>query len=151
MHTSTTARAGSAATAAAVNPAANDPPLPIGSGEGGSTHWKYERILSVATLPLLGSLFFVPEGNALINFGLGLVLPVHAQMGMECIIQDYLPARRVGALHAAVMWATRALAGLTVFACFLFNTTDIGVGAFLSGIWCTARARAKAALAARKA
>jgi succinate dehydrogenase (ubiquinone) membrane anchor subunit len=123
------------------NPSANDPPLPVGSGVGGSNHWKMERLVSVATLPLLGSLL-VMDSNAVVNFGLAFVLPVHTQMGFECIIDDYLPARRVGdLLHLLVKWGTRAAAALTVYGLFLFNTNDMGVGNFLQDLWTVKKKR----------
>ncbi len=47
---------------------------PVVSGSGG-THWKLERVVSVAMVGLIPAAFIYP--NPVVDYGLALALPLH--------------------------------------------------------------------------
>lgn len=59
----------------------------------GSYHWNFERVLSLATLPLMGTAVVYGSIPA-VDIALGIVLPLHIHLGFDTIIQDYIPERR---------------------------------------------------------
>jgi succinate dehydrogenase (ubiquinone) membrane anchor subunit len=99
----------------------------------GSYHWNTERVLSLVTLPLFASAVFHP--TAWIDAGLGIVLPLHCYLGVECMIQDYVPFRRVGVLHTILIWTLRVCTGLTMYGCYVINTKDIGLVGVVKRLW----------------
>ena len=65
----------------------------VKSPSHGSYHWNTERILSVVTIPLMGTAAIYGSIPS-VDIALGVVLPLHIHLGFDCIIQDYLPERR---------------------------------------------------------
>ncbi len=100
----------------------------------GSYHWDYERALSVVSLPLILSAMVVGPQPA-IDLALGIVIPAHCHLGFDAVITDYLPKRRVGALHSVATWALRITTLLTLYGCYSFNTNDIGITEFVKRVW----------------
>ncbi|KAI8821594.1 CybS-domain-containing protein [Chytriomyces cf. hyalinus JEL632] len=100
----------------------------------GSYHWNGERALSVVTIPLVASALFVGP-IPLVDFGLGLVLPLHTHFGFDTMVQDYVPQRTYGALNSILTWGLRLVTGVVMYGCFLFNTTDVGITAFVKRLW----------------
>jgi succinate dehydrogenase (ubiquinone) membrane anchor subunit len=100
----------------------------------GSYHWNAERALSLVTVPLLTSAY-IAGPVPLVDFSLGFVIPIHCYLGFETIIQDYLPARRVGLLHALSLWTLRLATVLAIYGCYEFNTNDVGLTEFVSRMW----------------
>lgn len=106
----------------------------------GSYHWTYERILSLITLGLVGGAFAVYP-NKMIDFGLGLVLPLHSHIGFSSIITDYLPKRKFPKIYPVAMSALYALTGLTLFGLYEFNTKGPGICEGVATLWTAHRAR----------
>ncbi|KXS17498.1 hypothetical protein M427DRAFT_54441 [Gonapodya prolifera JEL478] len=124
----------SADTAPALRPddkVASFPP----SASSGSVHWNLERGLSLVNAGLITAPFIVGAGNSVIDFSLGVVLPIHIQLGLENIVLDYVPYRKYGHLYTVALWATRAFTGLTLYGIYQFNTNDVGVTEFVKRVW----------------
>ncbi|KAJ3019487.1 UNVERIFIED_CONTAM: membrane anchor subunit of succinate dehydrogenase, Sdh4, partial [Siphonaria sp. JEL0065] len=100
----------------------------------GSYHWNAERALSVVTIPLLASALFVGPAP-LVDFGLGLVLPLHTHLGFDTMVQDYVPTRKYGVLNTILTWTLRIVTGVVMYRLFVFNTTDVGITAFVKRLW----------------
>lgn len=108
--------------------------VPSGDKLHGSLHWTFERALSVATLGLIGSAFcFYP--NKLIDFGLGVVLPLHSHIGFSAIITDYLPKRKFPVIYPMAMGALYGLTGLTLYGLYALNTEGPGLCEGVVSIW----------------
>ncbi|KAJ3066247.1 membrane anchor subunit of succinate dehydrogenase, Sdh4 [Podochytrium sp. JEL0797] len=114
--------------------ASNAADLDTKSKVHGSYHWNFERGLSVVTIPLVCSALALGP-IPLVDFGLGVVLPLHTHMGFDCMVQDYIPVRKYGALNTVATWTLRVVTGVVLYGCFLFNTTDVGITAFVKRIW----------------
>jgi succinate dehydrogenase (ubiquinone) membrane anchor subunit len=100
----------------------------------GSYHWNLERVLSIATLPLLGTAAVygsIPTVDTL----LGIVIPLHCYLGVDCMIQDYIPARRAKVLHFLSSWTLKIATGLVLYGCYVINTSDVGLTAVVKRLW----------------
>lgn len=106
----------------------------------GSYHWTFERALSVVSLGLVGSAFaFYP--NKMIDFGLGLVLPLHSHLGFSAIITDYLPQRKFPKIYPVAMGALYGLTGLTLYGLYALNTEGPGLCEFVVNVWTAKRSK----------
>ena len=100
----------------------------------GSYHWDLERGLSFLTLPLIGGAAIV-GAHPMIDLALGVVIPLHIHLGLDCILQDYLPNRRAGLKNVIATWLLRLSTVLALYGCYQFNTNDVGLTAFTKRIW----------------
>lgn len=106
----------------------------------GSYHWTYERALSVASLGLVGSAFaFYP--NKLVDFALGLVLPLHSHLGFSAIITDYLPQRKFPKVYPMAMGALYGLTGACLYGLYALNTEGPGLCEFVANVWTTKKSK----------
>jgi succinate dehydrogenase (ubiquinone) membrane anchor subunit len=99
----------------------------------GSYHWVYERIVATATLPLIVGAFVTT--SPIIDMGLGLLLPVHAHMGIDTCITDYVPARKFPVLNRICKGALYIGTGLTVYGFYKYNTESVGITEGVKQIW----------------
>jgi succinate dehydrogenase (ubiquinone) membrane anchor subunit len=89
----------------------------------------------LVTLPLMGGAY-IYGSHPFIDFALGIAIPLHCHFGFDTIIQDYMPARRVGnATFMTASWGLKALTGLVLYGCYEFNTNDIGLTALVQKLW----------------
>ncbi|KAJ3195537.1 membrane anchor subunit of succinate dehydrogenase, Sdh4 [Irineochytrium annulatum] len=100
----------------------------------GSYHWSAERALSVLTIPVIATAFIAGpvSYNDLL---LGIVIPLHTHFGIDSMITDYIPHRVYGVLNTVFNWALRIGTGLCLYGCYMFNTNDIGITAFIKQLW----------------
>ncbi|KAJ1549208.1 membrane anchor subunit of succinate dehydrogenase, Sdh4 [Cladochytrium tenue] len=101
----------------------------------GSQHWSAERVLSAVSVPLLGAAYFVGPGPFALDLALGVVLPLHVHYGFDVCITDYIPERKFGALHYVARGALYVSTALTLYACYRFNTKDVGITQFVADLW----------------
>lgn len=95
-----------------------------------STHWKIERVVSVALLGLIPACLILE--NNILDYALASSLVLHSHWGLECIITDYvhgptLPKMAMGALYV--------VSALTLAGLFYLNYNDIGVTKAVKKIW----------------
>ncbi|KAJ3022421.1 membrane anchor subunit of succinate dehydrogenase, Sdh4 [Thoreauomyces humboldtii] len=100
----------------------------------GSYHWDLERALSVLTIPLLAAPFFI-GAHPLVDLGLGVVIPLHSHIGLDAVIQDYLPVRRNPVAYRVSTGLLYTATGLCLYGCYQFNTNDIGITEFVKRLW----------------
>ena len=93
------------------------------SGGGNTnTHWKLERYLSVSLLGLVPLGIVYP--SPLVDYGLAVVLPIHAHWGVEQILTDYIhPPLLNKTLHFLLYILTFSTLGGLIY----FNYTDVGI------------------------
>jgi len=115
----------------------NDPtPFPDPSRIHGSHHWAFERLLSVALIPMTVSAFVVsPTAYPVLDGVLAMSLVVHSHIGFDSIVVDYLHDRKWPRLGPIVSWGLRfATAGVLV-GVYQFNTEDVGLTELVRRVW----------------
>lgn len=101
----------------------------------GSYHWYFERFIATNTMVLLTAMIVLPETYTWVDLGLTAILPIHAHLGLSCIITDYLPKRKFPYIYRASMSLLTLGSLLTAYGLYQFNTNDIGISAFIRKIW----------------
>ena len=101
----------------------------------GSTHWSFERLVSVASLGVIGGAAVYP--HPLVNFALGFVIPLHCHIGFGAIITDYLPKRKFPIVYAFSRGILYASTALTMYGLYKYNTEDVGIIEGVKKIWAT--------------
>lgn len=86
------------------------------------------------SVPLLGTAM-IYGSIPLVDISLGFVLPLHCHIGFDCIIQDYLPARKTKILNVIATWLLRIATGLTMYGCYVINSQDIGITGVVARLW----------------
>jgi succinate dehydrogenase (ubiquinone) membrane anchor subunit len=116
----------------------------------GSYHWQFERLLSVATVPLCTvPIFTGPSHTA--DFLLGFVIPLHCHLGFGQIVTDYLNVRKIGVLgNRLVMAGLYGATALSIYGLFQFNTKDVGITEFVRNLWTADKTAAKKSAATEK-
>ncbi|KAG0044748.1 membrane anchor subunit of succinate dehydrogenase, Sdh4 [Gryganskiella cystojenkinii] len=101
----------------------------------GSYHWDFERLLSVSMVPLFAASAL--NGAHPITDGLlGVVVPIHAHIGWDAMVTDYLHPGKVGVLgNKAISWTLRGATLLVLIGCYQFNTADIGLTELVKKSW----------------
>lgn len=101
----------------------------------GSYHWDFERLLSVAMIPLFAASAF--QGAHPITDGLlGVVVPIHAHIGFDAMITDYLHPGKAGVLgNKLCVWGLRGATVLVLVGCYQFNTADVGLTELIKRAW----------------
>jgi succinate dehydrogenase (ubiquinone) membrane anchor subunit len=101
----------------------------------GSYHWSFERALAVAVAPLvvapLATGSFIPALDAT----LGSLLIMHAHVGFESCIIDYIPKRVYGKLHNVAIYALYGGSALALVGLYEYETNDIGLTETIRKVW----------------
>jgi succinate dehydrogenase (ubiquinone) membrane anchor subunit len=98
-----------------------------------SYHWNLDRVVSVLTPMAMGGAFVY--GGPMVDTVLALVLPVHIHMGFGQIIEDYVPARKYGFLNVLAVWAMRLVTVVSVYGCYVINSSDVGLTQLIARLW----------------
>lgn len=99
----------------------------------GSNHWNFERAISVASLGLIGAAAVYP--HAMVDFGLGFIIPLHCHIGFGSIITDYLPKRKFPVIYRFSTGILYASTALTIYGLYKYNTEDVGIVEGVKTIW----------------
>eukprot|EP00035_Acanthoeca_spectabilis_P020859 m.434983 g.434983 ORF g.434983 m.434983 type:complete len:158 (+) comp17791_c0_seq1:22-495(+) len=108
------------------------PALSAGAvNNSGTSHWKIERALSVALVPLCLSPF-VTGGGFTTDMMLAVALPIHNHMGMDVVLSDYVKPDSLMNASKALNWVVGCgtTAGLVYF-----NLNDVGICKGLAQFW----------------
>jgi succinate dehydrogenase (ubiquinone) membrane anchor subunit len=101
----------------------------------GSYHWQFERLISLAILPVCAVPVFTGPSKVA-DFLLTFLLPLHCHLGFDQIITDYLNKRKIGAAgNMAVKGLLLACSVLTAAGLYSFNTNDVGITEFVARLW----------------
>ncbi|KAF9583865.1 membrane anchor subunit of succinate dehydrogenase, Sdh4 [Lunasporangiospora selenospora] len=137
FHASRNAAAASGQTASSVTDAYKAVPykVPTPNQVHGSYHWDFERVLSVSLIPLFAA-SAIQGANPITDGLLGVVIPIHAHMGFDSMITDYLHPGKAGVWgNRACSWTLRGATVLTLVGCYQFNTSDIGLTELVMKAW----------------
>ncbi|GAB5586068.1 membrane anchor subunit of succinate dehydrogenase [Umbelopsis nana] len=100
----------------------------------GSYHWTAERAASAALIPLIAAEFAV-GANPVTDVLLGVVLPVHLQIGFDACITDYFPERKTPVLNKLMKYTLNAATAGVLVGCYQLNVHDIGITELISRTW----------------
>ncbi|CDZ96299.1 Succinate dehydrogenase membrane anchor subunit and related proteins [Phaffia rhodozyma] len=102
----------------------------------GSYHWQFERLLSVALIPITISTFAVaPSAHPILDGVLGASLIIHSHIGFDSCLVDYLHERKFPRVGPAASWALRAATVGALFGVYEFNTNDVGLTELIRKTW----------------
>ncbi|KAG0227326.1 membrane anchor subunit of succinate dehydrogenase, Sdh4 [Actinomortierella wolfii] len=101
----------------------------------GSYHWDFERLLSVSLVPLF-AVTAIKGAHPITDGLLGTLIPIHAHLGFDAMITDYLHVRKAGVWgNRAAVWTLRGATLATLVGCYQFNTNDIGLTELVVKAW----------------
>jgi succinate dehydrogenase (ubiquinone) membrane anchor subunit len=114
----------------------NDPaPIPPTSPAHGSYHWTFERLIALGLVPLTVAPFAAGSLNPVLDAILASTLLIHAHLGMQAIIIDYVPRKRFPTARKLVHWALNLATAIVGLALYEFETTDVGLTEAAKRIW----------------
>ncbi|KAL1921845.1 uncharacterized protein VTP21DRAFT_10487 [Calcarisporiella thermophila] len=108
--------------------------LPPTNRMEGSYHWDFERLLSVALVPLTAAAM-VQGAHPVTDALIGVVLPIHCHIGFDAIITDYVPHRKMPGWNKLATWGLRIGTVLTLYGCYEINTNDVGLTELTKKVW----------------
>ncbi len=73
--------------------------------------------------------------DKMIDFALGVVVPLHCHNGFSSIVTDYLPKRKFPLINPVAYGLLYAGTALTMYGLYKFNTKDVGITEALSQVW----------------
>ncbi|KAF8927731.1 CybS-domain-containing protein [Dissophora ornata] len=101
----------------------------------GSYHWDFERLLTVSMIPLF-AVSAINGAHPITDGLLGVVVPIHAHMGFDAMVTDYLHPGKVGVFgNKAISWTLRGATLLVLVGCYQFNTADVGLTELVKKAW----------------
>lgn len=90
----------------------------------GSHHWAFERLLSVALIPMTASAFVLSSSaNPVLDGVLAVSLVIHSHIGFDSVVVDYIHPRKFPTLGPLVKWGLRATTATVLVGVYQFNTT----------------------------
>ncbi|KIY53280.1 hypothetical protein FISHEDRAFT_55354 [Fistulina hepatica ATCC 64428] len=127
----------------------NDPTtFPPPSPAHGSYHWSFERLLSVALVPLTMTAFVTTGSNYPIVDGLlSASLVMHSHIGVfrapltaplnqfDAVLVDYIHKRKFPVLGRIATWTLRAATAAVLVGLYQFNTNDVGLTELIARAW----------------
>jgi len=115
---------------------ANDPaPIPEHSPSHGSYHWTFERLISVALVPLTIAPFASGSLNPMTDAILCGAILIHSHIGFDAIVTDYVPPKRLPKSKFVIDWSLRAATVLVAVGLYEFETNDVGVTETIKRVW----------------
>lgn len=90
--------------------------------------------MSFATLPLFASAIALGP-VPVVDFLLGIVVPIHCHLGFDAMITDYYPKRSSPVMNGVLSWTLRLSTLLALYGCYQFNTNDVGLTALVGRVW----------------
>ncbi|CAH3023661.1 unnamed protein product [Porites evermanni] len=95
-----------------------------------SSHWKFERYVSVALLTLIPAGVIYP--SAAVDWALAAVIPLHNHWGVGQVLTDYIHGSTMPKLAKGLWLAVSILQFIGL--CY-FNYSDVGICKAVSMIW----------------
>ncbi|PWW78132.1 CybS-domain-containing protein [Tuber magnatum] len=109
--------------------------VPDPNATHGSYHWSFERLISVALIPLTVAPFAAGSVNPVTDAILGATIVIHSHIGFESMVIDYIPHRRYPTLRKGAMWALKGATVLVLVGLYEFETNDVGITEAIKRVW----------------
>ncbi|BFZ64053.1 membrane anchor subunit of succinate dehydrogenase, Sdh4 [Saitoella coloradoensis] len=114
----------------------NDPaPIPPVSRSHGSYHWDFERLVSVALVPLTLAPFVAGSVSPVMDAVLCSALVIHSHIGFDACVTDYIPERKYKKLAPLATWALRGATATVLYGLYQFETNDVGLVEGIKKVW----------------
>lgn len=114
----------------------NDPAeFPKPDPAHGSYHWDFERLVTVAVVPLVGAAAVKHGACALLDGGLSLALLLHSYLGFDVMIADYIDKRKFSITGPVLKWILRLATLGAGYGLYEFNTNDVGISELVARVW----------------
>ncbi|KAL1994097.1 hypothetical protein VTN49DRAFT_2766 [Thermomyces lanuginosus] len=110
-------------------------PVPPTSPTHGSYHWTFERIVAASLVPLTIAPFAAGTLSPVMDSILCATLVIHSHIGLQTMITDYFPTRRVPKTRAALTWILRASTLAVAVGLYEFETNDVGLTEAIKRVW----------------
>ncbi|KAI5816047.1 CybS-domain-containing protein [Pyronema omphalodes] len=101
----------------------------------GSYHWSFERLISVALVPLTVAPFAAGSLHPITDAVLGATLVMHSHIGFQACVVDYIPHRKYPKSLKAAKWALNGATALVLYGLYEFETNDVGITEACKRIW----------------
>ncbi|PUU83328.1 CybS-domain-containing protein [Tuber borchii] len=109
--------------------------IPDPNATHGSYHWSFERLISVALIPLTVAPFAAGSINPVTDAILGATIVIHSHIGFESMVIDYIPHRKYPTLRKGAMWALKGATLLVLVGLYEFETNDVGITEAVKRVW----------------
>ncbi|KAF8539233.1 succinate dehydrogenase cytochrome b small subunit mitochondrial precursor [Trichophaea hybrida] len=114
----------------------NDPvPVPPPNPTHGSYHWTFERLISIALVPLTIAPFAAGSLHPITDAVLGAALVLHSHIGFQSCIVDYIPKRKYPKSSNTAKWALNGATALVLYGLYEFETNDVGITEGVKRVW----------------
>ncbi|ODQ63830.1 hypothetical protein NADFUDRAFT_83935 [Nadsonia fulvescens var. elongata DSM 6958] len=110
-------------------------PIPEVDRSHGSYHWSYEKMITLAMLPLAITPFATGALHPILDALMGTLLVAHAHIGFQSCIIDYIPKRVFGKFHSFCIYLLTAGSATAVWGVYELETTDVGLVETISRVW----------------
>lgn len=101
----------------------------------GSYHWAYERLASVAMVPLGLSPFIFGNDYPMVDYSFSTLLLYHVHSGFQSCIIDYIPKRVYGIWHKMAMGLLTLGSSVGLYGIYLLETADNGLFGLVAKIF----------------
>ncbi|KAL0636981.1 membrane anchor subunit of succinate dehydrogenase, Sdh4 [Maublancomyces gigas] len=110
-------------------------PVPEANPTNGSFHWSFERLVSIALIPLTVAPFAAGSVSPVTDAVFGAAVVIHSHLGFEAMIIDYIPERKNPTARKAFMWGLKGTTVLVLIGLYEFQTNDVGITEGVKRFW----------------
>lgn len=102
----------------------------------GSFHWAYEKITNVAMIPAMIAMPVLGGAEyPILDAVMSSLVLIHARMGLQSCIEDYIPLRRFQNWHKLAKLLLSGGTLVSLYGVYQLETVDNGVTALIVDLW----------------
>lgn len=109
--------------------------LPPADWYHGAYHWGYERVISMALVPLFVVPFAAGIEYSVVDAVFSTLLIFHCHQGFVSCITDYIPERVYGAWHKVARWVLTSGTVTGMYGVYLLETENNGLFQLFAQLW----------------
>lgn len=109
--------------------------IPLVSPYESNYHWTYERMLSVALVPLPGFPMLMGVEFPYVDTAFCLAVLFHSHCGIKLCIIDYIPERVYGVWHKAACRLLSFGSFVSMYGVYVLETSGNGLFSLVSQVW----------------
>ncbi|KAI5958744.1 uncharacterized protein KGF55_005743 [Candida pseudojiufengensis] len=109
------------------------PPSP--SAYEGSNHWTYERVVTIAMIPLVMTPFIAGVEHPIVDATFSTLLLFHCHAGFKSCIIDYIPKRVYNAWYGLACKLLTFGTCVAIYGIYVMETTSNGLFDLIKRLW----------------